>query len=118
MRPLSKYEKSILDVLLTRIDFPGRIAIRQQVSNAQVEEIDADGSLRFLVSADSQRIAPVKTRIPVEAEFIDIDGVHGHVLLHVSDEGRIEELELYKDDLSPVKARPQPENLDVMTAAS
>jgi hypothetical protein len=117
MRPISKYERGVLDVLLNRVDFPGRIEILEQLSNAQVEEIDPDGSLRFLVYSDSQKVAPVKTRIPVEAEFVDMDGVHGHILLHVLN-GKIAELEFYKDDSSHLAIRPNPESLKVMTAGS
>jgi hypothetical protein len=113
MRSLSNHEKEILDALLNSLDFPGRVDILEQLTNAQVEQIDPGGSLRFIISSD--KVAFVKSRIPVEAEFLDTDGVHRHILLHVLN-GKIDELEFYKDDSSPVMQHPHPENLRVMIA--
>lgn len=44
----------------------------------------------------------MEERIPVEAELPDNDGVSIHVLLHVVN-GLLAELEIYKDDLSPIQ---------------
>jgi len=48
--------------------------------------------------------AKVKRRIPAEAEFRDTDGVLIHILLHVID-GKVNELEIYKEDGSPIILR-------------
>ena len=65
--------------------------------------IDEYGSLRFDVKTDIK--APVIKRIPVEAETEDADGVPIHLLLHVVD-GKVAELEVYKDDGSPITKMP------------
>jgi len=70
-----------------------------QVQNATVVPIDSNGSLRFIV--DSSVKAGVTKRIPVEAQHLDSDGIWVHALLHVVD-GQISELEIYKDDSSPL----------------
>jgi hypothetical protein len=51
-------------------------------------------------------LAPVKRRVPVEAWYLDVnskplDGPFVRILLHVLD-GKLSELEIYKDDSSPV----------------
>jgi hypothetical protein len=53
--------------------------------------------------------AEVVRRIPVEAEFDDQDGVGVHVLLHVLD-GYLNELEIYREDSSPLQREPDPED--------
>lgn len=115
MRPISDDERGLLRVLIGTEDFGGRSEIAEQLSNAQVEEIDPDGSLRFVVL--SQRRAPIKCRIPVEAQFLDTDGIQGHLLLHVVN-GQVAELEVYKDDSSRVIKRPRPEDLEVIVTPS
>jgi hypothetical protein len=52
----------------------------------------------------------VKNRVPVNAQCLDTDGIAIDVLLHVVD-GRLDELELYKVDGSPMLSAPQPEDL-------
>ena len=93
-RPLSATERAVLDRLM-EVEFPGREEIRKQLEECLVKTIDENGSLRFRVK--SEVVAPVKKRIPVEAEFTDSDGVMAHVLLHVLN-GFVRELEVYKDD--------------------
>jgi len=99
---LSKNERAILERLL-EADFPGREQIRQQINNSLVTIIDECGSLRFDVTSDIK--APVIKRIPIEAETNDSDGVLIHLLLHVVD-GKVAELEIYKDDSSPITQMP------------
>ena len=73
-------------------------------------QIDEGGSLQFSIEALSS--APVLERIPVEAEYMDADGITVHVLLHVVD-GKLLELEIYKDDSSLVLIPPQASKLTV-----
>jgi hypothetical protein len=47
----------------------------------------------------------VKRRIPVEASYPDADGVIVHVLLHII-EGRLDELEVYREDSGRVLVPP------------
>jgi hypothetical protein len=113
-RNLTQSEKEILAKLLEK-DFPGRDAIAQQIEDSLVTEIDRDGSLEFNVSVNT--VAVTKYRVPVEAYYQDADGVTVHVLLHVLD-GRVKELEIYKDDSSPVIKRPVANQLQVITLNS
>ena len=110
-RKLTIHEFCILKRLLS-IDFPGRDAIAQQIKIALVRQIDDEGSLEFFVRPHDK--AEVLKRIPIEAEFLDADGVTAHILLHVVD-GKCSELEIYKDDSSPISLQPEPDNLRLVT---
>jgi hypothetical protein len=92
-------------------DFPGRDAIVDQMRSALARQIDSNGSLEFKV--ETRTPARTKYRVPVEAQGKDIDGTTIHFLLHVVD-GRLSELELYKDDSSRVARRPTPDQLEVI----
>ncbi len=98
MRPLNILEQQMLNRMLSA-DFPGQRELKLQLDGALVDRIDDNGSLRFVLSADVA--APVERRIPVEAQSQDTDGMWIHALLHVTD-GKLAELEIYKDDSSSV----------------
>jgi len=100
--------------------FPGRDALLAQVENAIAcplhedgTPLDENGSL-YLKSLSPVK-ALVRTRVPTEGEAPDIDGVIIHYLLHVVD-GRIDQLEIFKEDLSKVLRQAEPEDLKVMNA--
>ncbi len=99
-RPLSETERLTLAKLLTA-DFPGRTQLLQQAQGALAKTLDAEGSIALRSSVDAPA-AQVVRRIPVEAEFEDLDGVTVHVLLHVL-EGFLDELEFYRDDSAPIQ---------------
>jgi hypothetical protein len=106
-RELSDKERSIVERLLQGA-FPGAIELRRQLENARVRTIDENGSLEFVdVSGDR---AAVDRRVPTEAEAIDRDGVGIHILLHVVG-GKLHELEIYKEDGSPLS---EPISVDVV----
>jgi hypothetical protein len=109
-RDLTLHERRIIDRLLAKA-FPGRDELCEQMKNCFVRAIDEDKSLEFLVKSNVK--AKVKKRIPIEAEFEDIDGVLIHILLHVID-GMVNELEIYKEDGSPIIERPDPSKLKVV----
>lgn len=112
MRQLTAYERSIIERLLEK-EFFGRDEVREQVNDSLVERIDENGSLKFFVRTETR--APVKWRIPTEGEVEDEDGVMVHVLLHVV-EGKVNELELYKDIASSkVLKPPDPANLELFS---
>lgn len=98
-RDPSRREADVLAHLF-QIDFPGRDNLAAQASSAQVCRIDAEGSLRFLVDGP---LAEVVGRIPVEGFYYDGEAEPSrsrpavHLLVHVI-EGRLHELEVYKDD--------------------
>ena len=110
-RALSAEEKTLLAKLLDE-DFPGRTALRQQLTHVRARTIDADGSLA-LAPAAGARPADVVRRIPVEAELEDVDGTTIHVLLHVVN-GLMHELEVYREDSSPVRRPIDPDDLRLL----
>jgi hypothetical protein len=107
-RPLTSSERELIDRLLEP-DFPGRDQLREQLTTARAVEIE-DGGLSFI--CDTTVRAPVKSRVPTEGEYQDADGVTVHLLLHVVD-GILRELEIFKDDSSPVVNKPVPSTIDV-----
>jgi hypothetical protein len=109
-RAFTTHEQGIIDRLLEKA-FAGRDAIREQMKKSLVRTIDEDESLEFLVQSNVK--AKVKRRIPVEAELQDTDGVLIHILLHVID-GKLNELEIYKEDGSPIRESPDPSRLKVV----
>ncbi len=109
-REINSNEKRLLEHLLN-VDFPGRDAIWEQVSNSLVAEIDENGSLEFKSKIGIK--ANVKKRIPIEAEFEDIDGVKVHLLLHVVN-GVVKELEIYKDNGSSIIRIPETKNIRIV----
>jgi hypothetical protein len=110
LRTLSETERQLLERLLS-VDVPGRPELLLQVKEALVKPIDGNGSLRFVIKSDV--VAPVARRIPVEAQCQDNDGMWIHALLHVVN-GKISELEIYKDDSSPVIKRPTRDEWDLV----
>lgn len=113
-RKLAHNEAQLIDRLLEE-DFPGRDAISEQINLALVEQIDANGSLKFYVSGGVEAVT--KFRIPTEGEVEDVEGMTIHVLLHVVD-GKVSELEIYKDDSSPIIDMPEPKHLRLFQPTS
>src|SRR6266478_3745343 len=109
-RTLTDSERNILAKLLYA-EFEGRDAIKHQVDRCLVRAIDVYGSLEFSVQTDVR--AQVKRRIPIEGQFVDVDGTQIHVLLHVVNQ-KIAELEFYKDDSSLIVSMPPVEKLEVI----
>ena len=96
-------ERNLFNHLLDT-QFEGKTEIAKQLDNCEVRTIDEEGSLELRPS-DANGLAPVEKTIPIEAEGIDEDGVCIHWLLHVR-KGIVTELEVYKDDGSPIKRMP------------
>lgn len=110
-RPLTYDELAVLTELLSE-DFPGRDALREQAALSMARRIDMDGSLLLQPDGTATRAVVVR-RIPVEAEIDDLDGVTIHVLLHVID-GRLNELEFYREDSAPIQRTMAPDALRVL----
>lgn len=102
LRPPSAAERDLLQRLLD-VDFQGAEALSRQLGNTLVEPIDRDGSLR-LRPVEATPVT-VSRRIPVEATYVDADGVVVHVLIHVI-EGVLNELEVYREDSGDVLVAP------------
>lgn len=111
LRPLTRDERELLTKLLSR-EFPGRDALSLQIEGIRVRQIDAEGSLQ-LVPERGVPSAAVGHRVPVEAELPGESGLTVRVLLHVVD-GRLHELEIYRDDLGPIEGPLSPEKLRVI----
>jgi hypothetical protein len=116
-RAPSEREMALLHRLLG-VPFLGRDELVQQLSDLRVRRIDEDGSFALLVTKGVR--APVRERIPVEARYKDVDvepenGPYVYALLHVVD-GRMTELEIFKEDGSPIIEQPNPETLEVIAS--
>jgi hypothetical protein len=111
-RQLDDYEKCVIRQLLSA-EFTGRDEIREQLGSALAKQIDSEKSLQFLINPQCGR-ANVRSRIPVEGSFADSDGIQIHILLHVID-GVAQELEIYKDDGTPIIQMSSRENLSIFT---
>lgn len=107
--PTSSEEALIRRLLME--EFPGRDELRAQMERLSVREIDENGSLE-LVSGSSAPDAAVIERVPTEGRMPDRDGMIVNVLLHVVN-GRLNELEIYRDDSGPVEQALIPEKLIV-----
>ena len=106
-------EWALLKKLLER-SFPGRDELSQQLDGLSVKTIDQEGSLSLKPAPMAAR-AEVQQRDVAEGFYSDEDKTSGegpqvNVLLHVV-EGRLTELEMYKDDGSPIKRSPSAESL-------
>lgn len=106
-RALSPQEVAVMGHLLAA-DFLGRDELAAQARVALVRRIDREGSLSFQVDGPP---AKVRGRVAVEGRYHD-DGAEPAVgrpainlLLHVI-EGRLHELEVYKDDGSDIAIGP------------
>ena len=104
-------EAQIMQRLLAA-DFPGKEEIAKQLASCRVRIIDDEGSLELKLS-DTTKPATVEKRIPVEADAVDEDGIHVHFLLHVV-KGLAKELEVYKDDGTPIRRMPSPNELEII----
>jgi hypothetical protein len=97
-------ERQVLERLLAN-NFPGHDMLLRQLEGLRVRTVDKEGSIALDVR--STDIAPVLHRVPIEAQYSDVDtvpdvGPYVRVLLHVVD-GKMSELEIYKDDDSPIR---------------
>jgi hypothetical protein len=110
-RDATSEEKKLIHRLL-EAQFPGKSEVARQLGDCRVRKIDNDGSLEIEVQAGHDP-APTTKRVPIEAEGKDEDGVGVHVLLHVV-EGMVKEVEIYKDDGSPVRRIPGPRDLTLI----
>ncbi len=97
---------------LLEADFPGKREIARQLRYFRVRTIDNEGSFELELTGDSEPVV-INKRIPVEAEGVDEDGIHVHILLHV-DKGFVKELEIYKDGSSAIRRMPSPDDIEVI----
>ena len=108
-RQLGPNEMHLVEKLLAR-DFPGRDALRLQLSSLTGRQTDENGSLELSYDGDS--LTEMLRGCPTEGTCADIDGGIIAVLLHVKD-GRMHLLEIFKEDGSKILRQPRAEELAV-----
>ena len=108
-RQLELSELRLLEKLLNH-EFSGCDELRQQLAGATARQIDDLGGLELQSSLGGR--AEVLSRCPTEGTCPDADGVLIHVSLHVVD-GRMNELEIFKEDGSKIQTPPNPDLLTV-----
>ena len=109
LREPSPVEREILASLMS-LPFPGRDELIAQMANISVRTIDADGSFEIVPTGGAT--SDVRFRVPVFAVAPDSDGGPISILLHVVN-GRLKEVELYKDDGSTIRGSIQPSKREV-----
>ena len=117
-RRLTDLEKGIIKKLLS-IQFPGRDALLSQLESLVASQLDEDGTVldengSLYLKTESPIRAEVKTRVPTEGKAVDLDGITIHYLLFVNDEGKMDQLEIYKDDLSKVLRKVEHDQIEVI----
>jgi hypothetical protein len=92
--------------------FDGRDTLLAQLTTARVRTIDEEGSLRFEGAEQT-----VHYSNPVTARGVDEDNVPIEMLLLVGKDGRINELDIWKGDGSPIKQKPTASSLEILLGA-
>jgi len=114
-RPLREDERRLLERLLDDHPFEGRDQLREQLEWTTARPIaeyrDNYGSIELHVSDGPPSSG--RRRVPVEGEYRDDDGIPVWLLLHVSREGFLRELEIVRADGKPLISPPAPERLEV-----
>jgi hypothetical protein len=111
-RPLTPQERAVIAALLAE-PFAGRDELVRQLDYVRAHSLDEEGSLAL--TAVGALPAPVKFRVPVDGSMPDVDGVPICVLLHVDDDGYMNELEIYRADGSKPRSAIRPESLTVVS---
>jgi hypothetical protein len=112
-RPADKAEREVINRLLEK-GLPDRNDLIAQLDGLMVKSMDLEGSLSLKVNSPAV-LPEFQNRIVAEGYYSDEDvssseGPQVHVLLHVVN-GRLAELEIYKDDGTAIKKPPLAENL-------
>ena len=110
-RQLSLWERDVLEAFLA-VPFSGSEELKAQLGSVRVaEEYGGDDpTVIFSVAEGAAPPAPVRQRIPIEAEGRDADGATISILLHVID-GFLWELEVYRPDGESVRCVPDARSL-------
>lgn len=116
MDTLMDFVGELVDKLLSA-EFPGCSELREQARGAQVRQIESHGAPAFLFDVlAGAPVARVLERVPVEGQALDRDGVTIHFLLHVL-EGRLSEIEVFREDGQPIIKLPDIAVVSVVTNA-
>jgi uncharacterized protein DUF6984 len=101
-RQLQANEMHLLEKLLDH-EFPGRDALRVQLSSVAARQIDENGTIELWYGGDS--LTDTDLGCPTEGTCTDTDGGEIAVLLHVKN-GRMRLLEVFKEDGSAIQRAP------------
>lgn len=106
-------EMELMHQLLS-VDFSGRDALAEQVSQAKARWLESPGvpALQLEVSGAAP-VALVTRRVPVEGRGRDIDGSDVYFLLHVVN-GKANEIEIFRPDGAHIQQLPRAGTLDIM----
>lgn len=110
-RDLTEDERGLIEKLLSPA-FPGRDALLSQLKSASAVTALDDGTLDLQVAPDAPRAA-VTSRVPVEGQTRDADGIAILILLHVVN-GHLHELEIVRGDDGPILRPPRASALSVV----
>jgi len=111
-RDLSKWERETLERMLQEA-FDGRDALLTQLASARVRTIDEEGSVQFDAPLVDTSQGP-RYRNPVVARGQDQDGIPIEMVLLVGEDGRINELDIWKGDGSAIRKRPKASSLQIV----
>jgi hypothetical protein len=106
-RQLTPNELALLEKLLAH-EFPGRDALRQQLTSVTARQIDEHGCLEL--SYEGHSLADTELGCPTEGTCADLDGRLIAVMLHVKN-GRMRLLAMFKQDGSDILRSPTGEAL-------
>jgi hypothetical protein len=114
-RPLQDGERRLLERLLDDHPFDGRDQLREQLESTTARLIseyqDNYGSIELRVSDGPPSSG--RYRAPVEGQCLDDDGIPVWILLHISREGLMCDLEIVRAVGKPLMSTPVPERLEV-----
>ena len=89
-------------------------ALLAQLKDAKVATIDEYGSLTISpINATPDRMLARMVKLPAEAQAPDVDGIDVHFLIFEQG-GWLSELQIYKDDGTPIRRAFSPDQLEVL----
>ncbi len=102
-RQLTDLEKDLMSLILS---LPGSSDYVESIDldSCLVKEVGSGGSIKFVSDLVKSNLRQQK--FPVEAQALDEDGVMMHALIFTC-MGKIDELEIYKEDSSKLLAFPK-----------
>jgi hypothetical protein len=99
------------------------MSLREQLKSLMANPIDEDGTFldqngSLFLKTNCPSGARVVARVPVEGCALDADGSMIHYLVFVDSDGFLDQLDIYKDDLSVVVRHAEPKDLRIIIADS
>jgi hypothetical protein len=114
-RPLTDAERSMVTKMLS-IDVPGIEILREQARVATAKVIDEYGSISFKIDADSRSQftdGPLISATQADKNTVCGYGPYINIILFIK-LGMLNELQIYKDDGSPILERVDPSKFELV----